>query len=55
MFLKEKRDGSIKARGCADGRSQWDYMAKTETSSPTVSLEAMMFHVQLMLRKEDML
>jgi len=22
MFLKEKRDGSIKARGCADGRPQ---------------------------------
>ena len=41
MFLKEKRDGSIKARGCADGRSQRDYMTKTETSSPTVSLEAM--------------
>jgi len=22
MFLKEKRDGTIKTRGCADGRSQ---------------------------------
>ena len=22
MFIKEKRDGTIKARGCADGRSQ---------------------------------
>ena len=22
MFLKEKRDGTIKARGCADGRPQ---------------------------------
>jgi len=28
MFLKEKRDGSIKVRGCADGGSQRDYMKK---------------------------
>jgi len=42
MFLKEKHDGSIKVRGCADGYSQRDYMTKNETSSPTVSLEAMM-------------
>jgi len=42
MFLKEKRDGTIKARGCADGRSQREYTAKSDTSSPTVSLEAMM-------------
>jgi len=42
MFLKEKRDGTIKARGCADGRSQREYTTKAETSSPTVSLEAMM-------------
>ena len=42
MFLKEKRDGTIKARGCANGRSQHEYTTKAETSSPTVSLEAMM-------------
>jgi len=42
MFLKEKRDGTIKARGCADGRSQREYTTKSNTSSPTVSLEAMM-------------
>jgi len=42
MFLNEKRDGTIKARGCADGRSQGEYTTKAETSSPTVSLEAMM-------------
>jgi len=42
MFLKEKRDGTIKARGCADGRSQHEYTTKAETSLPTVSLEAMM-------------
>jgi len=42
MFLKEKRDGTIKAKGCADGRSQREYTTKAEASSPTVSLEAMM-------------
>jgi len=42
MFLKEKRDGTIKARGCADGRSQHEYTTKADTSSPKVSLEAMM-------------
>ena len=42
MFLKEKRDGTIKARGCANGRSQREYTTISDTSSPTVSLEAMM-------------
>jgi len=42
MFLKEKCDGTIKGRGCADGRSQWEYTTKSDTSSPMVSLEAMM-------------
>jgi len=42
MFLKEKCDGSIKARGCAERCSQREYTTKAETSSPTVSLEAMM-------------
>ena len=38
MYLKEKRDGRLKGRGCADGRSQRDYIPKTETSSPTATL-----------------
>jgi len=42
MFLKEKHYESIKARGCANGRSQRDYTTKAETSLSTVSLEAMM-------------
>jgi hypothetical protein len=41
MYLKEKRNGTIKARGCADGRKQRLYKSKEETSSPTVSSEAM--------------
>jgi hypothetical protein len=41
MFLKEKRTGEIKGRGCADGRKQRLYKTKAETSSPTVSTEAL--------------
>jgi len=42
MFLKEKRDGTIKVRGCANGRSQCEYTTKAETSLPTLSLKPMM-------------
>ena len=37
MFLKEKRCGTIKGRGCADGRKQRGWMNKDDTTSPTVS------------------
>ena len=37
MFLKQKRCGKIKARGCADKRKQREYISKDESSSPTVS------------------
>lgn len=40
MFLKRKRDGSIKGRGCADGRKQRSYISKEDSTSPTVSTEA---------------
>jgi len=42
MFLKRKRCGKLKARGCADGRPQREYITKEESSSPTVSLYALM-------------
>jgi hypothetical protein len=42
MFLKKKRCGTIKARGCANGRKQREYTSKEETSSPTVAIEALM-------------
>jgi hypothetical protein len=42
MFLKKKRCGTIKARGCADGRKQCEYTSKEETSSPTVAIEVLM-------------
>ena len=40
MFLKRKRCGKVKARGCADGRKQRKYTAKESSTSPTVSSEA---------------
>ena len=39
MFLKEKRDQSVKARMCADGRGQRGDWSKQDTTSPTVSTE----------------
>ena len=42
MFLKRKRCRKIKARGCADGRKQREYISKDESSSPTVSNYALM-------------
>jgi hypothetical protein len=41
MFLKEKRCGTIKGCGCADGRKQRETMTKEETSSPTVATQAL--------------
>ena len=42
MFLKQKRSGKIKGRGCADGRKQRLYMDKDEVSSPTISTESLL-------------
>jgi hypothetical protein len=41
MFLQLKRTGEVKGRGCADGRTQRDYMTKEETTSPTVSIQGL--------------
>jgi hypothetical protein len=38
MFLKEKRDGSIKGRACADRRKQREGSTKSDPTSPTVAL-----------------
>ena len=42
LFLNEKRDGTIKARFCANGSTQREYMNREDTSSPTVSTEAIL-------------
>ena len=41
MFLKEKRTGEIKARGCVNGSKQREYIKKEDATSPTVSLESL--------------
>ena len=41
-LIKEKRCGKIKGRTCADGRPQRSLYQKSETSSPTVSSDAIM-------------
>ena len=42
MFLKQKRTGQIKGRGCVDGRKQRLYTPKDEASSPTVATESVL-------------
>ena len=42
MFLKQKRCGQIKGRGCADGRKQRSWLGKEDTSLPTVMTESVM-------------
>ena len=42
LFLKQKRCGKIKARGCADGRPQKQYVARKDSSSPTILTNALM-------------
>ena len=42
MFLKKKRSGMIKGRGCADGRKQRLYLNKDDVSAPTVATEALL-------------
>ena len=41
MFLKQKRCGKIKGRGCTDVRKQRKYLTKDDTSAPTVATEAL--------------
>ena len=42
IFIVETRDGKIKARHCANGRPQREWMSREDVSSPTVSTEATM-------------
>ncbi len=45
MFLKEKRDLSVKVRICTDGQKQRGDWTKQDTTSPTVSTEAVIITV----------
>ena len=42
-FLTEKRDGTVKARACANGSTQQSYNDKQDTSSLTVTTETLIF------------
>ena len=52
MFLKEKRTGQIKGRGCADGRKQRSFLSKEDTSSPTVAIESVMLTATIEAQEE---
>ena len=40
IFLTEKKDGRIKARTCANGSTQRDYIDRDEAASPTALTES---------------
>ena len=42
MFLKQKKNGTIKGRGCADGRSQRVSIDKSSVIAPNVATESML-------------
>jgi hypothetical protein len=42
IFLVEKKDGTVKARHCANGSTEREYMQREEVSSPTVSTESVL-------------
>ena len=42
IFLTEKRDGTIKARACANRSTQRSNIERDKAASPTVSTEALM-------------
>ena len=46
-LIKEKRDGRIKGRTVADGRPQRSLYDKSETASPTVSIDALMLSLMI--------
>jgi hypothetical protein len=46
-LIKEKRDGRLKGRTVADGRSQRPLYEKHETASPTVSTDALLLTVAI--------
>ena len=52
MFIKEKRDGTTKARGCADGRKQREKYNNADATFPTFSTEAVMISTVIGVYKE---
>lgn len=44
---KEKRCDRIKGRTCADGRPQRDYVPKSDSPSPTIGTESLLFSLMI--------
>ena len=42
IFLTEKRDGTVKARTCANGSTQREYIPIEEATGPTAATEAIL-------------
>ncbi len=40
IFLRQKKNGEVKARSCANGNPQREHIAKEEAAAPTVALES---------------
>jgi len=51
-LIKEKRSGKLKGRTCADSRSQRSKYTREETTSPTVSTDALMISLMIDATKE---
>jgi hypothetical protein len=45
--IKEKRDGTLKGRTCADGSSQQGQFSKAETGSPTIANDALFLSIMI--------
>ena len=46
-LIKEKRDGELKGRSCADGSAQRALYTKEQSASPTVSTDALMLSLMI--------
>ena len=51
MFLKQKRCGKIKGRGCADGQKQHKWLGKEDTSLPTIMTESVMLSCMIDMKE----
>ncbi len=55
IFLKEKRNGDVKAQSCANGSVQRNHIAKVEAALPTVGLESVFATAAMMQKKIEKL
>ncbi len=53
IFLKEKQDGKVKARSCANGSVQREHVAKEEAVAPTVALESVFVAVTIYAKEKQ--